>query len=74
MINDENMIKDKAKIYFERHISVHITKGDGEWLNGFIDDISDEFLMIEEFKKDLMPVFFKEITSIETYTKEVTEE
>lgn len=69
MIND-NMIQEKAKIYSEKQIPVHIVKHNGEWLNGFIDEVNADFLMVREFKKELMPVFFKEINYIETYTKE----
>lgn len=71
-MNDE-MIKDKAKVYLEKQIPVHITKNDGEWLNGFIEEVSPDFLMIKEFKKELMPVFYTEIVNLETYTKEVEE-
>lgn len=70
---DDNMIKDKALVYSEKKIPVHITKSNGEWLNGFIEEVSDDFLMIKEFKKELMPVFFLEIINIETYKEEVEE-
>ena len=72
MIDDE-MIEDRAKIYSSKTIPVHITKNDGEWLNGFIEEVSIDFLMLKEFKKGLMPVFFSEIRNIETYTREVEE-
>ncbi len=68
---DEKTIKDRAEVYSKKQIPVHITKYDGEWLNGFITEVNADFLMINEFKKELMPVFFKEIINIETYTREV---
>lgn len=70
---DEKIIEDRAKIYSKKHIPVHITKHDGEWLNGLITEISSDFIMLNEFQNKLMPVFFKEIKNIQTYTKEVEE-
>ena len=67
MINDK-LFNDKAKIYSKKKIPVHITKEDGEWLNGLIKEVDSKFLMIDEFKKGKMPVFFREIVNIETYT------
>lgn len=67
------MINDKASIYLEKKIPVHITKHDGEWLNGNIKEIGSNFLMLDEFKKLSMPVFFSEILNIETYTPEAGE-
>lgn len=70
---DEKMINETAQVYLKKEIPVHITKHDGEWLNGFIKEMGSNFFMIEEFKKERMPVFFSDILNIETYTKEVKE-
>lgn len=70
---EEQIIKDRAEIYSNKQIPVHITKHDGEWLNGFVTEVSDEFLMLDEFQNKIMPVFFREIKNIQTYTKEVKE-
>ena len=64
---DYKLINDRAKIYSKKKIPVHITKKDGEWLNGIIEEVNSDFLMINEFKKELMPVLFIEIINIETY-------
>jgi len=72
MINDK-LIKDKATIFSKKKIPVHINKKDGEWLNGIIKEVNSKFLMIDEYKKKLMPVFFVEIVNIEPF-KETEDE
>ena len=64
---DDKLINDRAKIYSKKKIPVHITKKDGEWLNGLIEEVNSDFLMIKEFRKGLMPVLFIEVINIETY-------
>lgn len=66
-MTEDKMIEDRARVYSSKTIPVHITKTDGEWLNGFIEEVSSDFLMLKEFKKGLMPVFFLQIKNIETY-------
>jgi len=70
---ETEIIKDRANVYSKKQIPVHITKHDGEWLNGFITEVSDEFLMLDEFQNKIMPVFFREIKNIQTYINEVSE-
>jgi hypothetical protein len=65
---DDLMIK-KIEAFKEKQIPIHLGKKDGEWLNGFIDEISTEFLILDEFKKGKIPIFFVEILFIETFTK-----
>ena len=66
--NENEMINEKiSQVYFEKKIPVHITKKDGEWLNGLISEVNSDFLMIKEFKKGEIPVFFLQIQEIERY-------
>ncbi len=63
------MIEEKAKVFSDKCISVHITKKNGSWLNGSIKEVNADFLMLQELKEGLMPVFFLEIKNIQTLTK-----
>ena len=66
MINDK-MINDKLLIYSLKKIAIHVSKKNGEWLNGYVEEMSNDFFMLDEFKKGLMPVFFEELKYIETF-------
>lgn len=71
--NDERLKLNlqKAQYFFDNFISVHISKIDKEWLNGEIkEQPSMDFLMLQEKKKGLIPVFFLEIFDIEKLEEE----
>lgn len=70
MIN-EITINDKSKVFFEKQIPVHIVVKNGEWSNGYIKEVGSNFLILEEFKKGKIIIFFAEVTSIESYTREI---
>ena len=63
--DDEDLLFLKAKTFFEKKILVHLTKKGGEWLNGEIKEVKVNFLMIDERKKGLIPVFYIELDKIE---------
>ncbi len=67
MIQDQDTIKKKAQVFFDNSISVHVQKKSGEWLNGYISEVSSDFFMLNERLKGDLPVFFLEIESIEKY-------
>ena len=67
MIND--IIEKTVRFYSERETPVHITKHDKEWMNGFIIEVGADFLVLNEFKKHEVVIFFKEILNVETFTK-----
>lgn len=73
-MTEELMIEDKAKVFSDKSIAVHITKKNGSWLNGMITEVNANFLMLQENKDGLMPVFFKEIKNIQTLTKKEGED
>lgn len=52
---------DKAKIFFERQMIIHVSKLNGEFLNGLILEISEKFFVIKDFKKGDQFVFFNEL-------------
>lgn len=66
--DDVALLCAKSRIFMEKTIAIHIEKKDGFWLNGIISEVSTEFLIIEEFKKGKMPVFFIEMKKLEPYT------
>lgn len=68
--NQNDLIEKKIRAYSEKQIAVHIVKKNAEWLNGPITEVSEEFFIIDEFKKGQMPVFYSEISYVETYKKE----
>ena len=68
-MTEELMIEEKAKVFSDKKIQVHITKKNGSWLNGSITELNADFLMLQELKEGLMPVFFLEIKNIQTLTK-----
>ena len=46
MITDIEVMIKTAKIYSERNIPVHITKKNKHWLNGFIREVNEDFLIL----------------------------
>lgn len=64
---EEEMFMKKSKVFFDRDILVHIKKKNGSWINGKIDDIRADFIMLNEFKYGLIPVFYAEIFELEKY-------
>ncbi len=72
MNNEKEMIeviKKRCEVYQEKNIPVHITKKDLRWMNGFIKEVSADFIMLDEFKDGPSPIFFSEILNVETFTR-----
>jgi hypothetical protein len=65
---DENYIwQEKAKYYKERNQKVHIETKYGKYHNGTITEIRADFLMMDEVKSGLIPIFYLEMVLIEPY-------
>ncbi len=60
-------LKKQIKVYFKKKIPIHIRLENGEWLNGKIIEVSSEFLMLNEFKKGKLPIFFSQIIDINKF-------
>lgn len=58
-------INSKAKYYYDLDVAVHIKKFNGYFHNGKIIELSNDFLILEDEKDGLMPIFFIEIMEIE---------
>lgn len=67
MNTNDNETYEKARFYFDKKKSVHITLLNGNWLNGIIlnvnQDFKDRLVLIEE-KFGEMLVLFSEMKSI----------
>lgn len=66
MIEAEDMA-NKLLVYFKKKIEVHIVLNNGSWMNGLIKEVHADFVMIDERKYGLMPVFYKEVDSVRKY-------
>lgn len=64
--NVEFLMK-QAKVYLKKKIPVHIRLENEEWLNGKIIEVSSEFLMLKEFKRGDLPIFFSQIIDIDKF-------
>lgn len=70
----ENDYEQKLRVFKDKEIPVHIKTHSDKWVNGFVKEVGSDFVIIEEFKYGEYLVFFREIFTLETYTKEVSYE
>ena len=66
-------LKKQTKVYFKKKIPIHIRLENGEWLNGKIIEVSSEFLMLNEFKRGKLPIFFSQIIDINKFRERKNE-
>ena len=60
--------EDKLNFYLLKKLMVHITKEDGEWLNGIlVNKEAEGVYVIKEKKFGLMHIFLSEIKEVEVY-------
>lgn len=74
-MNQEQMNHERAKVFLEKGLKVHVTKVDGIFFNGLITEVSEKFFFIEDIEDGRQLVFFNELSKpIEEYReKEVKE-
>lgn len=60
----------KANYFLRNNIDVHIKTFEGEWYNGTIIKITDDFLTVNEYKKGRKDIFLVDIKDIVAYEKE----
>ncbi len=71
MIDKKDMNYDRAKVFCERELKVHISKKSGTYYNGVIVEVKPDFFFIEDQQDGKQLVFFKELGKpIETYTED----
>lgn len=69
--NYEEMDYERAKVFCERQLVVHISKKNGGYYNGVIVEVKPDFFFIDDREDGKQLVFFKELKKpIETYTEE----
>lgn len=75
MTNDDDyqdehseLMKQKANYFFKNIDAIHLTYKNGSWLNGRILEIGADFLIVNDFIKGNVPVFFLEIKEIIAFT------
>lgn len=61
------IVKEKAEIFFNDNIIVHITTHQGFWWNGNILLLKDNLLILNDRVKGSIPLLYKEINKIEEY-------
>jgi len=66
-IDNTDDLKKKIQIFKDSFLKVHLVLKDGEWLNGFIGDISSDFFMFKDKVKDELPIFYSELSRVEKY-------
>lgn len=57
-----DMNHDRAKVFLEKGIKVHVSKSNGTFYNGIILEVSDDFFFIDDKEDGRQLVFFKELT------------
>ena len=60
-MNDENMNYERAKVFFEKQIVVHVSKKDGRYFNGLILEVTTNHLFINDRKEGRQLVLFSEL-------------
>jgi hypothetical protein len=59
---------ERAKIFLEKKLKVHISKKTGTFYNGYIVEVRGDFFFIDDIKQGRQLVFFSELNKpIETY-------
>lgn len=72
MLNDTEtleLLKKKADAYLVLGTKIHIKYKTGQWVNGIITDVKNDFFMLTEVLKGPMPIFFLEVEDIDKYTE-----
>ena len=72
-MKDEKMNYERAKVFCDKQLAVHISKKDGVYYNGVIVEVSDEFFFILDKEDGKQLVFFKELSRPIEEFKEVEE-
>ena len=65
-----NLFFDKATLYKDLQIKVHLTMYNGFVYNGMITEVEPDFFLLDDHRKGIMPVFFLELVDIEKWEEE----
>lgn len=64
---EKEILTKKAQFFLEKNSAVHIACKNSRFYNGYIKEISADFLIIKELNNSEQPIFFLEIIAIEEY-------
>jgi len=65
---DEEMIMKKCKVFLEKNINIHIDRKNNKgFYNGYVREIKADFIMFEDSKFGLLPVFYSEMFEPEPF-------
>lgn len=67
--DDNNILKQKIKYYFENKLPVHISLRSTRFLNGKILEFAGDMIIIEDNLLGATPVYFDEIKYVEPFRK-----
>ena len=70
MEKELNLNYNKARLFCDLGMEVHITMFNGFIHNGKIEHLEPDFFLLEDNRKGLIPIFFIEVVDIEKYEKE----
>ena len=66
-----DMNYERAKVFLDKNVMVHISKSNGVYYNGIIIEVKPEFFFIEDKEDGRQLVFFKELNKpIEEFREE----
>ena len=65
--NNDEILKKKAQVFYSIKKLIHISYKNGSWKRGTIEEISEDFFLLNERREGLLPVFFKEIIEIDVF-------
>lgn len=61
------MIRQKCEFFLEKKTTIHIQKTNGQFYNGLILEINNDFIILLDKKVGEVPIYFSEITKLEPY-------
>lgn len=68
MDNENEINYERAKLFLERNIKVHIVKNNGVFYNGVLVEVTEKFIVINDTEEGNRTVFYPELNRpIEEY-------
>ena len=71
-MNEMEILKKRVKIFFDLDTPCHIITKSGTWINGYIQDVSDEFFIVIDRKDGLLPIFYPEVDKFEFFVGDLS--
>lgn len=71
---NDNDIEREVAVFFDRQIPIHIALKNGRFVNGIINELSNDFFMLNDRELGDLPVFYSQIYKIEKLKEKCEEE